>query len=176
MINDSRLDFISYKVNSLRKTLSIDKYPIIMQDLLLEKFKSRFILRYLDLSYNIDAVSEYYFEKNICLVIINSNKVKPNLMKRLNFSLAHELGHYTLEHFNEFKGELSDKRKLELEAEADEFAGLFLVNRYKLLKLWRQKNEFLSDYFFVSQDVINICRENLRRTSKGDISRRLMKL
>jgi Zn-dependent peptidase ImmA (M78 family) len=160
-INKERLEYIKIKVNSLRKYLEIKSYPIMMEDLLKKHFYSRCLIRYLPLPDSIDAVSEYHQELKKLVIVINSFKTKGFMRKRLNFSLAHELGHLVLEHYNEFKDNPPNDRVQELEDEANEFAGLLLVNEYKLRKDRRCQTAFWSDYFFVSQEVVRIRKERI---------------
>ena len=47
---------------------------------------------------NFDICINSYDELPEKIIVVNSNRVAPNLMKRLNFSFAHEIGHIELEH------------------------------------------------------------------------------
>ncbi|MEG6614129.1 ImmA/IrrE family metallo-endopeptidase [Pseudoclostridium thermosuccinogenes] len=158
-ISKARQEFIRFQVNLLRKRLKIKRYPIIMQKLILQEFHNKCLLRYLYLSDSIDAVSVVDPKSNLCVIIVNANKVKKHLLKRLNFSLAHELGHYILGHHRYFSNNITSEKVADLEEEANEFAGLLLVNESKLRQNKRVDSAQLSDYFFVSKEVIKIRKQ-----------------
>jgi Zn-dependent peptidase ImmA (M78 family) len=86
---------------------------------------------------------------------------KHNHLVRQRFSLAHELGHYFLDHpaaDEILPHELETDEKKIYESEADEFAAELLVPR-ELLKQALQHNQdvdFLREHFQVSRHVIVI--------------------
>ena len=82
----------------------------------------------------------------------DKKRTSPHQHKRLNFSLAHELGHIVLEHYKPYANTKYPNLDY-IEDEADEFAGQFLVPEKQLL-LRPYVEEILSDYFFVSTAVI----------------------
>ncbi len=97
-----------------------------------------------------DVVSYYDPDKKVCIMMVNEQRAF-RYPKRLNFSLAHELGHLVLKHYINYlnKPDISAAEKEILEKQADEFAGQFLVNEHKLKEHKRVNNASLSDYFFV---------------------------
>ena len=82
-------------------------------------------------------------------MIINAHKVKKNLLKRLNFSLAHELGHIILGHYIHH-----DRFTYEVEREADEFAGQLLMPESEISFMQRDY-KLISSYFYVSELAIS---------------------
>lgn len=80
---------------------------------------------------------------------------------RQRFSLAHELGHYFLDHPTAdeiLPDEIELTERKRCEAEADEFAGELLVPRELLKNAFKQSHdiEFLKNHFQVSRHVIVI--------------------
>jgi Zn-dependent peptidase ImmA (M78 family) len=118
-------------------------------------------LVYVDFGQDGDVVTYYHPGKKVCVMLVNEQRAL-KFPKRLNFSLAHELGHLVLKHYEYLDNpDISPEKKELLEWHADEFAAQFLISDYKLMQHKRVKNSILSDYFFVSEEVIRIRKESL---------------
>ncbi len=101
-----------------------------------------------NLSDNFEAATVYSKENNSFLIVVNRNKIhypfKNSKHRRLNFTLAHELGHIYLRH-HELPENCKTERDLYIEElEADEFAGKILMPKIRytpvilnLLKKWQ---------------------------------------
>lgn len=180
MLSDYERGIISETVIKFINDLNISKYPINMIDLIKNHYKDKIILCSFPIESeesDVDAITNYNDEYDKYVMVINQNRIKPSLMKRLNFSLAHEIGHIVLKHneivkiidnydWEKYGSEedpyscLIDEYCIDhptlLEEEANEFAGRLLVDD-KLLKKFGMRNQtYLSDYFFVSQSVIKV--------------------
>ncbi|MFZ5352778.1 MAG: ImmA/IrrE family metallo-endopeptidase [Bacillota bacterium] len=152
MISDYRMKLITSKVKQLHNELGISQYPIKMPRLLRKHFSDRIIIKQLNINGNADMISNYDPIHDITAIIINKKRTSPQLHKRLNFSLAHELGHIALEHYKMYSN--TDKLNLDIaEEEANEFAGQFLVPEDEFYA-HPYDIHFLSNYFFVSPEVI----------------------
>lgn len=112
------------KANKLLKELSISKPPVPLNLLLRHEDLTQFPANFTALGIkNISALIEY--ESGMILYDTNSSYV------RQRFSIAHELGHYVLNHKNVF-GHVIDfdqqeAKKHPQEVEADQFAAELLM-------------------------------------------------
>lgn len=171
MVNSNRFNFIKNKAWETRKRLKIRISYINAEEVLRNNYKDKCIIRYMDFGASADAdiVSFLHEKLDITVIIINSRRNTPLLKKRLNFSLAHEIGHIELGHFEQLKDKSINKAALE--EEADEFASHFLVPLSRLHNCKRSTNQQLSDIFLVSEEVIAIQKSKIgiissRRKSK----------
>lgn len=152
MISDYRLSIISAKAQELHKQFKIAEFPIKMPQLLKQFYSDKIIVKQLSIQGSVDVVANYDSIHDITAIIINKHRTSPKLYKRLNFSLAHELGHVVLEHYKFYAS--TSKTELDyIEEEANEFAGQFLVPEKQLL-IRPYDEAWLSDAFFVSTEVI----------------------
>jgi Zn-dependent peptidase ImmA (M78 family) len=152
MISDYRHQVISSKVSELHKQFKIAEYPIKMTHILKQFYSDKVVIKQLEVNGNADVIANYDPIHDITAIIINKKRTSPRLHKRLNFSLAHELGHIVLQHYKPYSN--TDNPNIDyIEAEADEFAGQFLVPDKQLL-IRPFVESMLSDYFFVSTAVI----------------------
>jgi len=90
--------------------------------------------------------------------------------RRYRFTLAHEIGHVALNHYNTYNIDfLSEKEKAILDKEADEFAGELLVPKTMLKTIRVIDIGRLADAFQVSHDVmrIRLQRHNMIKTYKA---------
>jgi Zn-dependent peptidase ImmA (M78 family) len=152
MISNYRLDIISVKAQELHKQFEIAEFPIKMPHILKKFYSDKIIVRQIDIQGSADVVANYDPIHDVTAIIINKNRTNPHMLKRLNFSLAHELGHIVLEHYKLYSR--TSKLSLDyIEEEADEFAGQFLVPEKNLL-IRPYDLAWLSETFFVSTKVI----------------------
>jgi hypothetical protein len=74
------------KVIVLRKQLQIKHCPILVEDLLMDKFHDTILLRLLELPGSVDAISEYDPTNKVCTIIANIKYSKENFAKRFSFT------------------------------------------------------------------------------------------
>ncbi|HYE08740.1 MAG TPA: ImmA/IrrE family metallo-endopeptidase [Patescibacteria group bacterium] len=152
MISDYRHQVISSKVSELHKEFKIAEYPIKMPYIFKQFYGDKVVIKQLEVNGNADVIANYDPIHDITAIIINKTRTSARLHKRLNFSLAHELGHIVLQHYRPYSN--TDNPNIDyIEEEADEFAGQFLVPDKQLL-IRPYVESMLSDYFFVSTAVI----------------------
>lgn len=114
-----------------------------------------------------DAITEYKAEHNLYITLINRNKVNHPFQssrdRRLNFTLAHEIGHIVLKHLL-IAPQLKTKEEKELEEiEADEFAGKLLMPEKLIFDCNFYSPDAVSEYFKVSKAALWIRLNNLKR-------------
>ncbi len=150
MLNLDTLNHILDTVDHLNQIFQIEEYPIYTKNIIKTFFKDNCILGCMPMSNKTDAVTEYDPDNGIYVIVVNKNKTDKSMLKRLNFTLAHELGHIVLKHEPYFRDarNLSPEQLQQFEDEADEFAGQFLmpediVNCFPKVSIMR-------DRFFVS--------------------------
>jgi Zn-dependent peptidase ImmA (M78 family) len=166
MISDYRLGIISNKVHQLHSQFKIAEFPIKMPKLLKEYYSESIIMKQVNIKGSADVVANYDPIHDVTAIIINKHRASPQLHKRLNFSLAHELGHIVLEHHKFYSG--TDKAKLDyIEEEANEFAGQFLVPE-KQFMIRPYDEVWLSNVFFVSTEVIQKRYANINNKIKSE--------
>jgi Zn-dependent peptidase ImmA (M78 family) len=193
MLPNYEVKYIQNIVEDLHKQLNIKNYPIKMFDVFKLHYKDNVVIGAMNIDpekADVDISSNYIEELDKYIMIINKDRIQPNLMKRLNFSLAHELGHIVLKHWSKFKiigkldrlyeesyynfmNSITEEEQAEienyydnpyiLEQEADEFAGQFLAPLKIIEKYSINAEKKLSDFFFVSSKVIRIRFETLER-------------
>lgn len=164
MISNYREEVISSKVAELHKEYKIAEYPIKMPYIFKQFYGDKVVIKQLEVNGNADVIANYDPIHDITAIIINKKRTSPRLHKRLNFSLAHELGHIVLQHYKPYSN--TDNPNIDyIEAEADEFAGQFLVPDKQLL-IRPFVESMLSDYFFVSAAVIQKRYFNLEQKLK----------
>ena len=85
---------------NLTNSLGITEYPINILELIRNYYSDRYYIHFTEFHDNADVVTNYYRPTDECIILINEKRYIPSLMKRLNFSLAHELGHIVLRHYD----------------------------------------------------------------------------
>jgi hypothetical protein len=159
-----RLDYIDLKLNEFKDQFNIVDGPIDCV-LLLDKIerlgKYPVQVVYTDkIHYELDAAAIYINHPGCYQILLNRYKVRypyhESSDRRLNFTIAHEIGHILLEHLlipDKIKNE--EDHRLE-ELEADEFAARLLMPR----KLIRSCNYYsidtVSSYMNVSKTALKI--------------------
>lgn len=100
-----------------------------------------------------DAYIGYYKYTNVYKIFLNLNFSE----RRARFSLAHELGHILLDHFNKYDINNLTKEEIKLlDSEANSFANELLMPKIALDCISDKSIKFLSNVFNVSQDVVKI--------------------
>jgi len=128
------------------------------------------LLKKLNIQYSIDSELPHnisgviFIENNIPKIAVN----KADHIRRRVFSLAHELGHYKLNHIkdcdrdgikyrlDQYSYDSSNPQETKEETEANYFAASLLVPKDRLIWALSQTNDLekISDYFGVSNPVI----------------------
>lgn len=130
-----RLEFIRLKLKDFIKTYDINSWPLDCVKIVKEIYESSKIPLQIGavskISSNFDAIAIYHPNEEVYQIILNRNKIKYPFKcskdRRLNFTLAHELGHIFLDHLTIPDELKSERDKYVEELEADEFAARFLM-------------------------------------------------
>ncbi len=166
-----RKQYIDTRLKSFVEEFSIHHCPIDCVELIKRMRESRKIPLQIGavsrVSDKFDAVSIYVKEQNVYQIILNKNKVRYPFIdskdRRLNFTIAHELGHIVLDHLcipNAYKSEYD--RHVE-DLEANEFAGKLLMPEKTLLRCNFVSIPAVAKYFNVSNTALWIRLNNLQR-------------
>lgn len=114
-----------------------------------------------------DAVSIYVKEQNVYQIILNKNKVRYPFIdskdRRLNFTIAHELGHIVLDHLSIPDTYKSDYEKHVEDLEANEFAGKLLMPEKTLVHCNFVSIPAVAKHFNVSNTALWMRLNNLQR-------------
>jgi Zn-dependent peptidase ImmA (M78 family) len=144
------------KLNLFLSLYNITKWPIncaaifkIMNDRQLIRFTYGFA----KLPNKFDAITEHKAEHNLYITLINRNKVNYPFQRsrdrRLDFTLAHEIGHIILEHLL-IAPQLKTEEEKELEEiEANEFAGKLLMPEKLIYNCNFYSIDAVAEYFNV---------------------------
>ncbi len=135
-----RIEYITKSVKIFLEDFNLKNWPLDCVELILRIEKNQSlpiqIKSMANLSDSFDAATVYSKENNSFLIVVNRNKIhypfKNSKHRRLNFTLAHELGHIYLRH-HELPENCKTERDLYIEElEADEFAGKILMPKNKI--------------------------------------------
>jgi Zn-dependent peptidase ImmA (M78 family) len=164
VISNYRLDIVSAKTQELHKQFKIAEFPIKMPLIFKKYYGDKIIMKQVNIQGSADVVANYDPIHDVAAIIINKHRANPNLHKRLNFSLAHELGHIVLGHYKFYAS--TNKVSLDyIEEEANEFAAQFLVpEKHFIIRPYDEA--WLSDVFFVSTEVIKKRYEHINSRNK----------
>ncbi|AEY67518.1 ImmA/IrrE family metallo-endopeptidase [Clostridium sp. BNL1100] len=115
----------------------------------------------------IKRFSTYVEEENLYQIIINKDKIRYPFQdsrdRRLNFTIAHELGHILLDHLSiPDILKINEERELE-DLEANEFAGKLLIPEKTLLHCNFVSIPAVAEFFNVSNTALWIRLNNLQR-------------
>ena len=167
-----RLDYIDLVLREYIRLFDIKKWPIDCVALIKEMQSSdKFPVQIgsvKDISSEFDAVTRYVPESGVYQLILNHDKIQYPFRKssdrRLNFTIAHEIGHIVLEHLcisDELKSD--DERNIE-NLEADEFAGRFLMPKKLIFSCNYYSIDAVAAFINVSNAALKKRLENLART------------
>lgn len=166
-----RKQFIDVRLNNFIRDFSITKWPLdcvaLIKRIKDEKRLPLQISTVRDVSDKFDAVSRYVQEENLYQIIINRDKIRYPFQdsrdRRLNFTIAHELGHILLDHLS-IPDILKTDEERELEdLEANEFAGKLLIPEKTLLHCNFVSIPAVAEFFNVSNTALWIRLNNLQR-------------
>ncbi len=166
-----RKQFIDLKLNSFIRDFSITKWPLdcvaLIKKIKDEKRLPLQISTVRDVSDKFDAVSRYVEEENLYQIIINRDKIRYPFQdsrdRRLNFTIAHELGHIFLEHLSIADILKTDEERELEDLEANEFAGKLLIPEKTLLLCNFVSIPKVAEFFNVSNTALWIRLNNLQR-------------
>ncbi len=107
-----------------------------------------------------EAMSRYIEGKKLYQIILNKNKItypfKASKDRRLNFTIAHELGHVFLDHLS-IPSSVKTRDEIILEdLEADEFAGMLLMPGRILSRCSFNSYESAAEFFNVSESALAV--------------------
>ncbi len=162
---------IDLKLNNFLRDFSIAKWPLdcvaLIKRIRDEKRLPLQISTVRDVSDKFDAVSRYVEEENLYQIIINRDKIRYPFQdsrdRRLNFTIAHELGHILLDHLS-IPDILKTDAERDLEdLEANEFAGKLLIPEKTLLQCNFVSIPAVAEFFNVSNTALWIRLNNLQR-------------
>ena len=174
MVPEHRQKLIDLKIQKFCMDYDIKKGDSIDTAKLLKKIKEKKLISFkygfvTDMSDKFEAQARYYPENNIYMILINKHQAKKRYPykdskdRRLNFTIAHELGHIFLDHLL-IPDELKSDRKKEIEhEEAHEFAGRLLMPKEKLLSCNFVSLKKVAEKFKVSKRAIWKRLNNLKR-------------
>ena len=174
-----RLELINSTLEQFISEYSIEKWPIDCVELIKrienEKHIKLQIISTIILKEHEDAKTIYVPDINTFLIAVNKKKIHyPYITsqdRRLNFTLAHELGHIYLKH-NDLPDNCKDDLVLEQEGfEADEFAGRLLIPEEFIASCNYTCISQVAKIFKVSESAIlkrlsNLNREDLNFNKK----------
>ncbi|HBJ2608542.1 ImmA/IrrE family metallo-endopeptidase [Clostridium botulinum] len=157
-----RIEYITKSVKIFLKDFNLKHWPLDCVELILKIQKDQSlpiqIKSMANLPHNFDAATIYSKESNSFLIIVNRNKIhypfKISKHRRLNFTLAHELGHIYLKHHELPENCKTEKDLYIEELEADEFAGKILMPKNKIYTSNFTSIKEIATYFNVSESAV----------------------
>ncbi|ENJ9653624.1 ImmA/IrrE family metallo-endopeptidase [Clostridium botulinum] len=157
-----RIDYINKRVQIFIEYFKLKHWPLDCVELILKIEKNQSlpiqIKSMANLSDSFDAATVYSKEDNCFLIIVNRNKIHYpfKIFKhcKLNFTLAHELGHIHLRHHELPKNCKTEKDLYIEELEADEFAGKILMPKNKIYTGNFKSIKEVAKYFNVSESAV----------------------
>ena len=167
-----RLDYISIRVRRFIDLFNIkhSEWPLDCTHLL-QKMKATqlipFEYGFFRLPDKYEAITDFHSSHNVYLMQINRNRVNypfaTSSDRRLNFTLAHEIGHIMLDHLK-VPRELKSKTDILIEEnEANEFAGRLLLPDFILLTFNYASLDSAAQFFLVSKTALWMRLNNMKR-------------
>jgi hypothetical protein len=119
-----------------------------------------------DMADDCDGAADYSHELDLYVILLNQNKInypyKTSQHRRLNFTIAHELGHIALGHVLSTAKKTKEQKAYE-DLEADEFAGRFLLPEALLFSCNYYSITSAAEYFMVSETALWKRLNNMKR-------------
>lgn len=119
-----------------------------------------------DMEDDCDGAADYSHELDLYVILLNQNKMnypyKTSQYRRLNFTIAHELGHIALGHVLSTAKKTKEQKAYE-DLEADEFAARFLLPEALLFSCNYYSITSASEYFMVSETALWKRLNNMKR-------------
>lgn len=164
-----RLDYINLRLHWFIELFSLDNnaWPLDCTHIL-RKMKElqliSFDYGFFHLPEKYDAITAYVPSNDVYLMQINKNKVcypfQMSSHRRLNFTLAHEIGHVVLDHLLTQNSALQSEL---YEREADEFAGRLLMPKELIFSCNYYSLDLVAEYMNVSKTALWMRLNNMKR-------------
>lgn len=171
-ISPYRLDHINMRIKWLKSIYNLNEnnWPLDCTCLIQKMKVTQAIPFTYGFSYlpdNYEAITEYLCEYGLYLMHINRSKVRypfeTSADRRLNFTLAHEIGHIILDHLK-VPRDLKSSIEIEMEEnEANEFAGRLLMPDSTLYTCNFYSIDSVAKYFIVSKTALWMRLNNMKR-------------
>lgn len=167
-----RQEYISKRVKDFIKEFKIRTWPLDFVEIILKIQTEQSIPIHVKsittLSNKTDAATVYSEKDQKFIVVVNRKKIqypfKISSHRRLNFTLAHEIGHIYLKHY-ELPDDCKSEEDLKLEElEADEFAGRLLMPAGKITTCNFTSLASVAERFNVSEWAVLKRLSNLKRS------------
>jgi Zn-dependent peptidase ImmA (M78 family) len=171
LITQERMDYITLGVKWLTDLLGLkdSHWPIDCMkilDLLKDMQFIPFAYKFIDMSDDCDGAARYFPEHDVYMILINKNKVKypykSSQDRRLNFTIAHELGHIALGHVLNTAKKTQEEKDYE-NIEADEFAARFLMPQKLIFSCNFYSLSSAAEYLMVSETALWKRLNNMKR-------------
>jgi ribosomal protein L37E len=169
------MEYIELKLAEFRqqyhiKTQPVDCVALLQEMKRWERFPVQTVYRE-DVPGRVDAAAVYIKELDNYQVLVNYKKVRYPFQKssdrRLNFTIAHEIGHIILEHLLIAKDEKDENNERDMdEQEADEFAARLLMPGKLICTCNYYSLDAVSSYMNVSNTALKV---RLRLMGRTDI-------
>lgn len=164
-----RQELIELKVKQFIRKNNIKKWPLDLVQIILnivENGKMPISIKSMELSNKVDALTIHVAGINIYQIFVNRNRInypfKASKDRRLNFTLAHEIGHICLGHID-LPDSVKTKEDKNLEdLEADEFAGRLLMPTAKIMNINYHNTKIVAEHFNVSESAVLKRLSNLK--------------
>ena len=157
-----RSEFIDLRLRQFIKENRIHKWPLDCVVLLRQmqqsgKYGIKKIASLKNFPEGIDAATQYYSKTKEYSILFNVQKLRYPFQRssdrRLNFTIAHEIGHIVLEHLI-FPIEKTDKEKYLDDMEADEFAARLLMPKALICSFNYYSLEAVASWLNVSNSAL----------------------
>lgn len=174
-INKPNYDLATYTAHRTFCFMTSKEYPVNTMDII-EKLPNTELATYEEFAEeiykDIDFVSKKIAKNNDAFtlnrgdkfIIVYNSDISLNIVERIRFTIAHEIGHILLNHFNNgdlilTRGGLSEEKYSMLEREADTFARELLAPTFIMnTEKWKIKD--VCNIFDVSKQVAHISLES----------------
>lgn len=171
-LRDSSLFLIKKIITDIRKKYKIE-YPLNCYKLLMaiqkDKDYNLLITKIDNFNNNLDGCLFYICSKDTYILNFNIKKrynFNNSSDRRINFTLAHELGHLFLNHCKIYSDDKTEEQIKYEELEANEFAGQLLMPEKEILAINKNTHEDIAKHFNVSKSAVYIRLNNLKRLDK----------
>lgn len=156
-----RQEFIDLKVKEFIRKSHLKKWPLDFVEIILDIIENNempITIKSMDLTNKTDAVTIYLPDLAVYHILVNKSKItypfKASKDRRLNFTLAHEIGHICLGHKDIPDCCKSKEIKEQEDLEADEFAGRVLMPISKIVNLNFSSLAKVAEHFNVSESAV----------------------
>lgn len=158
-----RLEYISLKIKQFIHLFEVkaQDWPLDCTKLIQKMRETQvipFIYGFFRLPEKYEAITDYRTDHNVYLMQINRNRVhypfETSADRRLNFTLAHEIGHIMLDHLKVPRNLKTKQEIFQEELEANEFAGRLLMPDKLLTNCNFASISAVAEFFNVSNSAL----------------------